>query len=82
MSFANRVENGRSFAKEPATHGLRRGPRSVGRVRAPLFGPRRVLCMRAGGTPGWAELSLAGHAVKSFSNFSVNYKCLFNIVFS
>ena len=53
VSFVNRVENGGSFAKEPAPRELRRGPRSVGRVHAPLLGSRRV-CMRAGGTPGWA----------------------------
>ena len=32
VSFANRVENGGSFAKEPATRGFHCGPRDVGRV--------------------------------------------------
>ena len=53
--FVNRKENGGSLAKAPATHGLRRGPRSVGRVRTPLRGLRRVLRARVGGTPEWAE---------------------------
>ena len=42
VSFANRVENGGSFAKEPAARGLRRGP-------------RRVLRVHVGRTPEWAE---------------------------
>ena len=76
------VENGGSFAKDSAARGLRCGPRSVGHVRAPLRGPRRVLHARASGTPGWAEPSLAGRAVNSFLNSLVNYKCLFNVIFS
>jgi hypothetical protein len=69
VSFMNRKENEDSLAKAPAAHGLRHGVHSVGRVRTPLRGPRRVLRMSAGGTLGWAEPSLVGHAMNSFSNF-------------
>jgi hypothetical protein len=69
VSFVNRKGNRGYLAKAPAVRGLHHGP-------------RWVLCMRTGGTPGWAKLLLAGRAVNSFSNFPVNYKCLFNIVFS
>jgi len=55
VSFVNRKENGGSLAKAPAARGLRRGPRSVGCVRTPLRGPRRVLRVHVGGTPEWAE---------------------------
>ena len=65
VSFVNRKENGGSLAKAPATRGLRRGPRSVGHVRAPLRGTRQVLRVRAGGTPKWAESWFVGRAVKS-----------------
>ena len=65
VSFMNRKENRGSIAKALAMRGLRRGPRSVGRVRAPLRGPRRVLRVRAGGTPKWAESWFVGRAVKS-----------------
>ena len=69
ISFVNTKENGGSLAKAPAARGLRRGPRSVGRVRAPLRGPHRVLRVRAGGTPEWAESWFMGRAVKSVFQF-------------
>ena len=76
----NRKENGGSLAKAPAARGLRRGPRSMGRVRAPLRGLHRVLRVRVGGTLEWAESWFAGRTVKSVFYFPVNYKCLFNLV--
>ena len=82
FSFANRVENGGSFAKEPAARGFPLWAAGCGPSRAPLNGPRRLLRMRAGGKPGWAEPSLTGRAVKSFFNSPVNYQRLFYLISS
>ena len=82
MGFANRIENGGSFAKEPAARGFLLWAVGCGPCRAPLNGLCWLLCMRTGGKPGWAESSLAGRAVKSFFNSLVNYQRLFNIISS
>ena len=70
VSFVNRKENGGSLAKAPYARGLCRGPCSMGRVHAPLRGPHRVLRVRVGGMPDWAEPFARGSRCEiGFPNF-------------